>query len=102
LDFIITGRHMDVTEAIKSYAEEKTSKLPRYYSLINQVNVIIDGKEHSDINVEIIARGEHNKVFIAEETSEDAYKSIDIAVHKLERQLRRIKSKERNNKHPAG
>lgn len=102
MDFIITGRHMDVTEAIKSYAEEKTSKLPRYYSLINQVNVIIDGKEHSDINVEIIARGEHNKVFIAEETSEDAYKSIDIAVHKLERQLRRIKSKERNNKHPAG
>ena len=93
---------MDVTEAIKSYAEEKTSKLPRYYSLINQVNVIIDGKEHSDINVEIIARGEHNKVFVAEETSEDAYKSIDIAVHKLERQLRRIKSKERNNKHPAG
>jgi len=102
LDFIITGRHIDVTEAIKSYAQEKTSKLPRYYSLINQVSVIIDGKEHSDINVEIIARGEHNKVFVAEETSEDAYKSIDIAVHKLERQLRRIKSKERNNKHPAG
>lgn len=102
MDFIITGRHIDVTEAIKSYAQEKTSKLPRYYSLINQVSVIIDGKEHSDINVEIIARGEHNKVFVAEETSEDAYKSIDIAVHKLERQLRRIKSKERNNKHPAG
>ncbi|MHC4130628.1 MAG: ribosome hibernation-promoting factor, HPF/YfiA family [Planctomycetota bacterium] len=101
MDFIITGRHIDVTEAIKMYAQEKTSKLPRFYNSINQVNVIIDGKEHNDINVEIIARGEHNKVFVAQETSEDAYKAIDIVVRKLERQLRRIKSKERNNKHPA-
>ncbi|MHC4842264.1 MAG: ribosome hibernation-promoting factor, HPF/YfiA family [Planctomycetota bacterium] len=102
MDFIITGRHIDVTEAIKNYAQEKTSKLPRYYNNINQVKVIIDGKEHSNINVEIIARAEHNKVFVAQETSEDAYKGIDIAAHKLESQLRRIKSKERNNKHPAG
>jgi putative sigma-54 modulation protein len=102
LDFIITGRHIDITEAIKTYAQEKTSKLPRYYNSINQVKVIIDGKEHTDINVEIIARGEHNKVFVAQETSEDAYKAIDIVVRKLERQLRRIKSKERNNKHPTG
>ncbi|MHC4187045.1 MAG: ribosome hibernation-promoting factor, HPF/YfiA family [Planctomycetota bacterium] len=102
MDFIITGRHINVTEAIKTYAEEKTSKLPRYYNSINQVKVIIDGKEHNDINVEIIARGEHNKVFVAEETSKDAYKAIDIVVRKLERQLRRIKSKERNNKHLTG
>ncbi|MHC4293378.1 MAG: ribosome hibernation-promoting factor, HPF/YfiA family [Planctomycetota bacterium] len=102
MDFIITGRHINITEAIKTYAQEKTSKLPRYYNSINQVKVIIDGKEHNDINVEIIARGEHNKVFVAQETSEDAYKAIDIVVRKLERQLRRIKSKERNNKHPTG
>ena len=102
MDFIITGRHIDVTEAIKTYAQEKTSKLPRYYNSINQVKVIIDGKEHNDTNVEIIARGEHNKIFVAQETSEDAYKAIDIVVRKLERQLRRIKSKERDNKHLAG
>ena len=102
MDFIITGRHIDVTEAIKTYAQEKTSKLPRYYNSINQVKVIIDGKKHNDTNVEIIARGEHNKVFVAHETSEDAYKAIDIVVRKLERQLRRIKSRERDNKHLAG
>jgi putative sigma-54 modulation protein len=93
---------MDITEAIKAYAEEKTSKLPRYYNSINQVKVIIDGKEHNSINVEIIARGEHNKLFVAQDTSEDAYKGIDVALRRLERQLRRIKSRERNNKHPAG
>ena len=100
--FTIAGRHIDVTEAIKEHAEEKTSKLPRYYNSVNRVEVIIEGNKGINTGVEIIARAEHNKVFIAKETGEDAYKCIDLAVHKLERQLRRQKEKERNNKHSGG
>jgi len=51
------------------------------------------------VDVEIIARAEHNKVFVVREAAENIYKGIDIAVHKLERQLRKIKGKERENKH---
>jgi len=97
--FTITGKHVEITEAIRSHAEEKTSKLPKYYNSVNQVEVIIDGNQGGSTSVEIIARGEHSKVFVATESGEDAYKCIDIAVHKLERQLRRKKTKERNNKH---
>ena len=101
--FKISGKHIEITEAIKEHAEQKTSKLPRYYSSINQIDVIIDGSgEGSKASVEIIARAEHSNVFIVTETGEDAYKCIDLAVHKLERQLRRKKTKERNNKHTAG
>jgi putative sigma-54 modulation protein len=97
--FKITGKHIAITEAIKQHAETKTAKLPRYYSIINQVEVIIDGSEGSNVSVELIARGEHSNVFIVTETGQDAYRCIDVAVHKLERQLRRKKTKERNNKH---
>ena len=97
--FTIAGRHIDVTEAIKKHAEEKTCKLPRYYNSLNRVEVIIEGNSGANTGVEIIARAEHNKVFIVKESGEDAYKCIDLAVHKLERQLRRQKEKERNNKH---
>jgi len=100
--FTITGKHIDITEAIRKHAEQKTAKLPRYYSGINQVEVIIDGEPGGNIRVEIIARGEHSKVFIATERGEDAYQCIDVAVRKLERQLRRRKSKERNNKKHTG
>ena len=100
--FTITGKHIDITEAIRKYAEEKTSKLPRYYSGINQVEVIIDGEPSGNINVEIIARGEHSNVFIGTGRAVDAYQFIDGAIHKLERQLRRKKSRERDNKHPGG
>jgi len=100
--FTITGKHIDITEAIKRHAEEKTSKLPKYYDSINQVEVIIDNEPGGSTSVEIIARGEHNKIFIVKESGEDAYKCIDVAVHKLERQLRRKKGKERDNKHTGG
>ena len=97
--FTITGKHIEITEAIKSHAEEKTAKLPKYYNSINKVEVIIDGGEGGNTSVGIIARGEHNKFFVVTETGEDAYKCIDIAVHKLERQIRKQKEKERNHKH---
>jgi len=100
--FTITGKHIGITEAIKSYAEEKTSKLPRYYNSINRIEVIIDGGTSGNTSVEIIARAEHSKIFVVTETSDDAYKCIDVAVRKLERQLRRKKTRERNHKHVAG
>lgn len=100
--FNITGKHVEITEALRKHAEEKTSKLPRYYNSINQVEVIIDGSQGGHTSVEIIARGEHSKVFVVTETGDDAYKCIDVATHKLERQLRRKKGKERDNKHAGG
>ena len=97
--FTIRGKQIDITEAVKTYAEEKTAKLPRYYDSINQVEVMIDGNKGGKINVEIIARAEHNKIFIVTETGQDPCRCIDVAVRKLQRQLRRQKGKERDNKH---
>ncbi len=97
--FTITGKHIEITEAVKKYAEEKASKLPKYYNSINQVEVIIDGRQSGKTNLEMLARGEHSKIFVVTETGEDVYQCIDSAVHKLEEQLRRKKGKERDNKH---
>ncbi len=100
--FTITGKHIEITEAIKEHAMDKTEKLPRYYNSINQIEVIVDGSDGGNQSVEIIARAEHSNVFIAKESGDDTYTCIDLAVHKLERQLRRKKEKQRNNKHITG
>jgi len=97
--FTISGKHVRITDAIKSYAQEKTSKLPRFYDSINKVEVIIEGNSGGNSEVEIIASAEHNKIFVVTQSGQDAYKCIDAAVHKLERQLKRIKGKERDSKH---
>ncbi len=85
---------------MRDYAREKTSKLPRYYDGVNQVEVVVNSSHGaSKVGVEIIARGEHGNVFVATEAGNDAYQCIDGAVHKLEGQLRRKKTKERDDKH---
>ena len=100
--FTISGKHIEITEAIRRHAEEKTAKLPKYYNSINRVEVIIDGNQGGDTNVEVIAKAEHGKIFVGTEAGQDAYRCIDMAVHKLERQLRRKKGKERDDKHSGG
>lgn len=97
--FTISGKHMEITGALRKHAEEKTSRLTRFYGGIDRVEVIIDGSSGGKMGVEIIAKGEHGNIFIVNEVCEDAYKGLDIAVHKLERQLRRKKTRERDNKH---
>ena len=100
--FTITGKHMTISEGLRSRAQERTEKLPKYYSGINQVEVIVDGNEAGKKNVEVIARGEHGNVFVATEMGDDAYQCIDLAVHKIEHQLHKQKTKERDNKHVGG
>jgi putative sigma-54 modulation protein len=101
--FTISGRHVDIPEAVREHAQEKTSKLPKYYNSINQIEVIISGGQSgTGINVEIIARAEHSKVFVVSQTGTDVYLCIDSVVRKLEQQLRRRKGRERDDKRTRG
>ena len=95
----ISGRHMEVTEALKAYAEQKTAKLSRYYDLIQEIEVILDSQKDA-ANAEIIVNAEHNGIFLARHDQGDAYACIDACVEKLERQLTDHKEKFRNRKHP--
>jgi ribosomal subunit interface protein len=99
LQFTITGKHFTVTEAVRARAEEKTSKLPRYYDGIDQVEVIIDGTVKGQISAEVIARGKPASVFVATQTGEEVLSCIDGAVHKLERQLTKKKGIQRDHRY---
>jgi len=100
--FTITGKHIEITDALRSHAQEKCEKLPRYYNSINQIEVLIDGSDGGKRSVEIIAHAEHSGDFVVRENGEDTYACLDVAIHKLERQLQRKKEKQRNNKHISG
>jgi putative sigma-54 modulation protein len=99
----ITGKHFDVTDAIRSHTEEKASRLPRYYSSIHEIEIIY-GTSDNGIFAEVIVRCGHGHVFVATEKGEakkDLYTCIDSVFHKMERQLTKAKGKERNPKHAA-
>ena len=44
VEITISGRHLEITPAIREYAEEKAGRLPKFYDLIHDVDIILDGK----------------------------------------------------------
>ncbi len=95
----LSGRHLDITPAIRSYAEEKAGKLTKYYNLIQEIEVILDGSHDKSKRVEVVVNAEHNNTFVAHHDGEDLYGCIDQAVHKVQTQLTSHKEKHRNRKH---
>lgn len=95
----VSSRHMDVTQPLKTYAEEKASKLNKYYDRIQEIEVVLEAGKDS-ARVEMIVNAEHKNTFVAQHDQGDAYACIDGCVHKLERQLTDHKERIRNRKHP--
>lgn len=87
----VTGRDVYVTEAMKSYAIEKVSKIERFSSRIIDVQITMDIQK-LDHRVDIVLKVDHIKIK-SQASSTDMYASIDKAVEKIERQLRKYKQR---------
>lgn len=95
----VTGKHLEITDAIRAHVEDKASKLPRYLDAVMQVSVIIESVATSLFAVEVIVSVQRREDVVAREQGADLYACIDLAMHKVERQLHKIKEKQRDNKH---
>ena len=95
----VVERSGNISDAVKTYAREKASRLVRFYDRMTAIEVII-GNQAQKFEVEMIARVDHRQTFVASELHDDVFASVDLVVDKLERQLTRHKEKLRNRKHP--
>lgn len=83
----ITFRHMESTEALKSYVNDKMERLQKYVRAPIDVHATLQPEKHEFVaEVQVQANG---KSFQASHTSDDLYKSIDFVLDKLEHQISR-------------
>jgi len=87
----VTGRHLQVTDAMKAYAVEKFQKIERLAPRIIDVNIIMDIQKLQQ-TVEIIMKYGHTLIKSQASTT-DMYVSIDQAIDKLDAQLKRYLSR---------
>ena len=85
MNISITFRHIDPSDAVKSYAHDKVAKLQRFLRQPMTASIIVglEGREHL-VEVRLSAGDAH---FQGSERSEDMYASIDRVVDKVERQI---------------
>jgi putative sigma-54 modulation protein len=91
----LIGRDIEVTDAMRSYAEDKLAKLDRFSDQIVDARVVMSYDERvggTPAKVEV-QLNVPNGLVRAEERGPDTYAAIDLVVDKLERQLKRFKGR---------
>jgi len=93
MNFTIRAEKMEVTDSIKEYVTDKLSKMERYFDEPEKVNVKVlfkvRGREQK-VEVTINSMGYDLR---AEVSHSDMYAAIDLVLDKLERQMRKYKTK---------
>jgi len=94
LTFNIRGENIEVTDAIRDYVQKRISKLEKYFEnnveAIAHINLKVYPNKTSKVEVTIPLP---YLTLRAEETSPDLYASVDLVTDKLERQIRKYKTK---------
>jgi putative sigma-54 modulation protein len=91
MKFMVSGKNIDITTALRERAVKKMKKIEKFFSPDTEANVTMSvQKARQIIEVTIYYCG---VVFRAEVASEDMYASIDKAIDILERQIRKNKTR---------
>ncbi|AGM99393.1 ribosome hibernation-promoting factor, HPF/YfiA family [Streptococcus iniae] len=94
IKFSIRGENIEVTEAIRDYVESKLAKIEKYFVEENEIDTRVNLKVYREKTAKVevtILLG--NMTLRAEDVSQDMYGSIDLVVDKIERQIRKNKTK---------
>lgn len=100
MQIFLTGRNLEVTEALRRYAEEKVGRLQKYLEKITSAHIVLSVQKYRQI-AEVTLRV-RDLTIRGEESTNDLYSSIDLVVEKVERQLQRYKGKILNHANRSG
>ncbi|TMB15804.1 MAG: ribosome-associated translation inhibitor RaiA [Deltaproteobacteria bacterium] len=99
MQITVTFRHVEPTPALRTYAEEKLSRVKKYLRRPVDAHVILSVAKERHV-AEITLKADHVTMFAQEETH-DLYSAIDLALDKLEHQAQKLKTRRRTHKGAA-
>ena len=93
----LTGHHIDVTEALKGYVDNKFERLARHFDHVINAHVILSVEKLAQ-KAEATLHVNGGKLF-ADSVHQDMYAAIDTLIDKLDRQI--LRHKEKKSSHRA-
>jgi putative sigma-54 modulation protein len=101
LDLSVTGRHVEITESMRRYVEEKLLRLERLYDRIESIQVVVTNPA-ARFRTEVVVHVDRKQTLVAQVEADAFNESVDLVIDKMERQLHEHKEKLRNRKHQPG
>ena len=94
----VRGNKLEVTDSIRNYVEEKLGKLDKYFEETDEINANVLFRIQGKNQIVEVTVPIKKYILRAEEANEDLYASIDLVVEKLERQIRKNKTRIKERK----
>ena len=96
MDITVTFRHMEPTESLRTYAEEKVSKIKKYLDFPVEAHIVLTVEKFRHVaDVTLSLNGTMVK---GVEETDDMYSAIDQVMDKIEIQVKRLRSKFRSRR----
>jgi putative sigma-54 modulation protein len=98
MDITVTFRHIEPMDSLKAYAEEKASKIEKYFDFPVEVHIVLVAEKFrrmADVTLNV-----NGTVIKALEETEDMYSAIDQVMDKIEKQVKRYRDKITRKRRP--
>lgn len=104
MNLTISGHHLEVSPAIRTYVESKIERIKRHFDHVIDIAVILtvdklpekEKRQRAEINLNVSGKAIH-----AESTDQNLYAAIDTLIDKLDRQIIKHKGKLQDHQHDA-
>lgn len=104
MNLTISGHHLEVTPALRSYVTSKLDRISRHFDQVVDVKVLLtvdnhkekENRQRAECNIHVKGRD-----LFAESAHEDLYAAVDELADKLDRQVIRYKDKSQDHHHDA-
>ncbi len=104
MNLTISGHHLDITPALRSYVTTKLDRISRHFDQVVDIKVLLtvdkikekDHRQKAECNLHVKGKDLH-----AESQHADMYAAIDDLADKLDRQVLRYKDKAQDHHHES-
>jgi len=93
----ITGRHMEVTEAVRQHAQKRAAKLAAVFPQVESIRVILTTEKYRCVAEIVLSARRHVRLEV-KQTCADMYAAIDLAFDIMEKRLRRVRERKVDHK----
>lgn len=93
----VTARHFDASEALQVRVQEMAENLQKFYPSITDISVILDAERKDSRRAEFVVNILHNTI-TADASEENMGKALEVALERIERQLKKENEKLKNHK----
>ncbi len=98
MDITVTFRHIEPMDRLKAYAEEKASKIEKYFDFPVEIHIVLAAEKFrrmADVTLNV-----NGTVIKALEETEDMYSAIDQVMDKIEKQVKKYRAKTTRKRRP--